>query len=74
LAINPSTPGTLYAGTSGFGGGVFKSTNEGTRWTVANSGLTSTSVRVLAIDPSTPATLYAGTDSGVFKSTDGGAT
>jgi photosystem II stability/assembly factor-like uncharacterized protein len=70
LAIDPSTPATLYAGT--FFGGVFKSTNGGTSWTAINSGLTITSVYALAIDPSTPAMLYAGTDGGVFKSTNGG--
>ena len=73
LAIDPSTPATLYAGT--FEGGVFKSTNGGNSWTTINSGLTSTRVFALAIDPSTPATLYAGTGgSGVFKSTNGGTT
>jgi TonB family protein len=71
IAINPSTPATLYAGTRG--SGVFKSTNGGTSWTTVNSGFTATDVSVLAIDPSTPATLYAGTGSGgVFKSTNGG--
>ncbi|WP_347244981.1 hypothetical protein, partial [Thermogutta sp.] len=30
LAIDPATPGTLYAGT--YGGGVFKSTNGGASW------------------------------------------
>ena len=86
LAIDPSNPATLYAGTNG--GGVFKSTNGGTSWTVSNSGLTGFSgaqVLALAIDPSNPATLYAGTftcngpgcsngASGAFKSTNGGTT
>ncbi len=73
LAIDPSSPATLYAGTSG--GGIFKSTNGGTSWISINSGLTSTDVEVLAIDPSNPATLYAGTDgSGLFKSANGGTT
>ena len=72
LAVDPSTPATLYAGT--IKGGVFKSTNGGNSWTTINSGLTSTFVFALAIDPSTPATLYAGTSGGVFKSTNGGTT
>jgi hypothetical protein len=71
LAIDPQTPTTLYAGTSG--GGVFKSTNGGASWN--QTGLTNVSVLSLAIDPQTPATLYAGTyESSVFKSIDGGAT
>src|SRR6185295_1321550 len=68
LAIDPLTPGTLYAGTSG---GVFKSTTAGASWSAINSGLATADVRSLAIDPSTPATLYAGTySSGVFKTTN----
>ncbi len=42
-------------------------------WT--NQGPVVGRINALAIDPATPATLYAGTeDSGVFKSSDGGAT
>jgi hypothetical protein len=62
LAIDPATPATLYAGTSG--DGVFKSTNGGGNWTAANTGLTNTDVNTLAIDPATPTTLYAGTHGG----------
>jgi photosystem II stability/assembly factor-like uncharacterized protein len=75
LAIDPSAPATLYAGTTL---GVFKSTNRGTNWTAVNSGLripnseTPASVNALAIDPATPTTVYAGTYQGVFKSTDRG--
>ena len=71
LAIDPSAPATLYAGTFG---GVFKSTNGGGSWIAVNTGLTDTGVFALAIDPSAPATLYAGTSNGgVFKSINGGA-
>ena len=59
LAIDPTTPTTLYAGTDG--GGVFKSTNGGGNWGAVNTGLTATYVSALAIDPETPTTLYAGT-------------
>ena len=70
FAIDPATPTTLYAGTTG--GGVFKSTNAGTRWTAVNNGLTRTDVNVLMIDPTNSSTLYAGTeDGGVFKTTNG---
>jgi len=72
LAINPSNPATLYAGT--FGGGVFKSTDSGGTWASANGGLTMTFVFAVAVDPASPATLYAGGTIGdVFKSTDAGA-
>src|SRR2546430_7068457 len=70
LAIDPMTPGVLYAAA---GGGVFKSTNGGASWSAVNTGLPNSSyVSVLAIDPQTPATLYAGTYGGLFKSYDGG--
>src|SRR3989449_11713344 len=39
LAIDPQTPTTLYAGTSGHG--VFKSTDGGGNWSAVNTGLTS---------------------------------
>jgi len=69
LAIDPTTPSTLYVGTDG--SGVFKSTNAGGSWDPANAGLTITTVFALAVDPHTPTTLYAGGPGGVFKSTDG---
>ena len=69
LAIDPLTPTTLYAGTSG--GGVFKSTDGGANWSATS--LTNIAVSALAIDPLTPTTLYAGTDGAVYKSTDGAA-
>jgi photosystem II stability/assembly factor-like uncharacterized protein len=74
LAINPTTPATLYAGT--WNGGVFKSTDSGGTWAAANTGLPTTYIYIqaLAINPTTPATLYAGTSDGVFKSTDSGGT
>ena len=73
LAINPTTPTTLYAGT--YSGGVFRSTDSGTTWTAVNTGLTSQDIRSLAINPTTPTTLYAGTwGGGVFRSADSGTT
>jgi hypothetical protein len=67
IAIDLTTPTTLYAGTSG---GVFKSTDSGGNWTAVNMGLgvNGLDVRTLAINPTTPTTLYAGTDgSSVFR-------
>jgi uncharacterized repeat protein (TIGR01451 family) len=71
LAINPSTPQTLYAGT--IDGGVFKSTDSGASWLASNSGLTDLHIQVLTVNPVTPSTIYLGTSSrGVFKSTNSG--
>src|ERR1700682_2474994 len=74
LVIDPSAPGTLYAGTDV---GVLKSINSGESWTNTDTAGsvfgTAGSVFILAIDPSAPATLYAGTGTrGVFKSINGG--
>ena len=44
LAIDPTSPATLYAGTHG--GGVFKSTDSGGTWAAANTGLTMTYERL----------------------------
>jgi hypothetical protein len=64
LAIDPSAPETLYAGTRG--GGVFRSTNAGNMWTAFSAGLHNPTVNALAIDPVAPTRLYAGTGGGVF--------
>jgi hypothetical protein len=70
LAIDPSAPGTIYAGTWG----VYKTTNSGDTWNPARTDLPYEYVRTLAIDPNTiPSTLYAGLeDQGVYKSTNSG--
>jgi hypothetical protein len=58
---------TLFAGTSG---GVYRTTDNGTLWTVMNSGLTDSTINSLAIVGST---LFAATPMGVFRSTNGGS-
>jgi photosystem II stability/assembly factor-like uncharacterized protein len=72
LAIDPTNPNTIYAGT--FSGGVFKTTNGGSSWNAVNSGLSNLSIEELAIDPTNPNTIYAGAGaSGVYKTTNGGS-
>jgi uncharacterized repeat protein (TIGR01451 family) len=76
VAIHPSTPNVVYAGTdsNATGRGAFKSTDSGATWSAINSGLTDRSVRSLAIDPATPTRIYLGTNQGgAFRSTDGGS-
>ena len=69
FAINNS--GDIFAGalgnaTTGAGGGVFRSTDNGDNWSQINSGLTNSSVRALAINSS--GDIFAGTDGGgVFR-------
>ncbi len=77
LVIDPQS--TVYAGSIG----VSRSTDTGTSWTPANSGMPQGyTVVALAVDPHAPATIYAGTDAyecgtgyavGIYKSADGGA-
>jgi hypothetical protein len=73
----PTTAVALAAGN----GGVAKSADGGINWNATGSGLATSigdTITALAIEPTDPLTVYAGVytfngDSGVFKSTDGGA-
>ena len=73
LAVDPDTPGTLYAGTAD---GLFKSEDSGMNWTAAD--LNGVSVGDLAVDPRSKVTVYAVTSAAILtsfvqKSVDGGA-
>jgi photosystem II stability/assembly factor-like uncharacterized protein len=82
LAIDPRTPGTLYAGTHSMG--VYKSIDGGETWQSKSEGLVSRyhislddlKIRSLAINPHNPDQLIVGTWGGgsVFESQDAGAT
>jgi photosystem II stability/assembly factor-like uncharacterized protein len=72
LAIEPMAPQTIYAGMELYG--VAKSTDGGSTWKGANSGLTDKNIVSLVTDPVRTQTIYVGTDGGAFKSTDGGGT
>lgn len=74
IAVHPTQPSTLYAGTTL---GVYRSTNGGRNWSPINNGIGEIFVRDLIIDPVTPATIYAlgnsnTNNNGVWKSSDGG--
>lgn len=71
LAMDPTNPAILYAGTSG--NGIFKTTTSAASWTAIDAGLTNTETQALVIDPSNPSTLYVAADYiGVFKTTTAG--
>ncbi|HXG19919.1 MAG TPA: hypothetical protein VNN62_12720 [Methylomirabilota bacterium] len=78
LTIDPRDSLVAYAGAFGK---VFKTTNGGASWVSMDTGLPNTFVQTLTLDPQNPLILYAGTfggsvtdlSSGVFKTTDGGA-
>ena len=89
LAVAPSDPETIYAGTGesdiredlSSGNGVYKSTDGGTTW--KHVGLEDTrQISRIVIDPQNPSIVYAGAlghaygpneQRGVYKSVDGGA-
>lgn len=78
LAVDPSQPNVVYAGTNG--GGVFKSTDGGFSWIAVNGGIAapaSLAITGLSVDPLSPGRVYAsgqsGAQGGVFASSDGGA-
>ena len=71
LAISPTNPQIMYAGT--WGAGVFKSTNGGASWSAASNGLTILTINALAVDPNNPNVVYAGPyRDKLYKSVDGG--
>ena len=82
MAFHPSAVNTLLAaGENGWGGntgGVRKSLNGGANWINASVGITAQPIQGVAIDPQNSNNVYAGLsdwgDSGVWRSTDGGAT
>jgi photosystem II stability/assembly factor-like uncharacterized protein len=78
LAIDPTSPSTVYLGTSF--SGVFKSLDSGRSWAPLPTGIESISAIIitgLAVDPATPSNVYAsatvGLGGGVLRSSDGGA-
>jgi photosystem II stability/assembly factor-like uncharacterized protein len=69
----PDYSSTLYFGVWHFDA-MYKTTNSGAVWTMANHDLLNVMVYNLALDPFDPDTVYMGTfNSGVLKTTDAGA-
>lgn len=71
IAVDPRSPGTVYAGTNN---GLFKSMDMGDSWHRIGASLSDQYISSLLIDPATPRVLYAGGRAGIQKSTDGGQT
>lgn len=63
LAIDPSDPSTVYAGTHA---GVYVSRDAGIHWNPMNDGLISGFVYSIEVGP-TGSPLYAGAAGGVFR-------
>jgi photosystem II stability/assembly factor-like uncharacterized protein len=76
LAVDPTRPDVVYAGSWNPDGGVFRSTDGGGAWTRISKGLPDRAgIDALAVDPSNPQRLAAATFwYGVYLSSDGGET
>lgn len=83
IAISPSDPNLIFIGSAG--GGIWRSTDGGSTWTVCDDFMPALSVSSIVFDPHNPNVVYAGTGegfgnadeiagAGIFKSTDGGVT
>jgi len=81
VCVDPSSASTIYIGSPA--GGIWKSINSGANWTPLADNLPQIGVSGIAVDYSNSNTIYIATGdkdsndtsfSGVFKSTDGGAT
>ncbi len=65
LAIAPTAPYTVYAGTAG--GGVWTSPDGGATWTPRTDGQASLAIGAMAVAPTAPYTVYALTGEGNFS-------
>jgi len=81
LAVDPSAPSTVYAGTAHPYDGssserVYKSTDAGATWTRTSLDAGGFTVDFIAVDPGMPSRVIAGSAgaSGIFRSQDGGST
>ncbi|MBN2893594.1 MAG: fibronectin type III domain-containing protein [Bacteroidales bacterium] len=81
IAFDPNNSSIIWVGTPA--GGLWKSTNGGTTWTLKNAGLEVAGVSAIVIDPTNTNIIYIGTGDrdagdtrsiGILKSTDGGTT
>lgn len=77
LAIDPTSPDTVWAGTD-FGGGVLKTVDGGEHWQVKGfTAYASLAVEAIAVHPQNSNIILVGASSGegaIYKSTDGGST
>ena len=81
LAIDPTSPATVYVGVQGFvgslgSGHVFQSTNNGVAWTDITGNMPDAPVNWILVDPQFPGDIYVATDVGVFatQSVNGAST
>lgn len=77
IVIDPVNPLIVYAAKSSSGNAtaaaVYKSINGGASWSPSGSGISDPWLWRLVMHPTQPATLYAGAESGVWRTTNSGA-
>jgi hypothetical protein len=85
ITFDPTNANVAYVALNGYGvpsgQQIWKTTNLVTalearqipNWAPSSNGIPDVSVNAVVVDPARPSDLYAGTDSGVYASTDGGA-
>jgi uncharacterized repeat protein (TIGR01451 family) len=71
IAIDPSNPAVLYAGTPN--GSIYRTVDTGATWTDVADKLSAGQLDTLAVDPSQPSHLLTGGLGGVSGSTNSGA-
>jgi photosystem II stability/assembly factor-like uncharacterized protein len=71
ILVDPHDPDIVY--TNNYGGGVVKSVDGGSTWSVASSGYTGAQLFSVQVHPTEPGKLYVAGRSGVFRGVDGGA-
>jgi uncharacterized repeat protein (TIGR01451 family) len=76
LAVDLTSPDTVYATVSGFAPGIhaFKTTNAGVTWNATGSlaELSGVPANTITVDPGASSTLYLGTDHGIYRSDTAG--
>ncbi len=72
LALDPKDPNVLYAGA--FGGGVWKSTDAGARWSRLTGVPVEETVNAVAVSPIDSRTVLAAGFTALWRSADAGAT
>ncbi|HEV8242121.1 MAG TPA: hypothetical protein VGS57_22335 [Thermoanaerobaculia bacterium] len=73
VAVDPSHADTVYVATHG--GGVWRSDDGGSTWTLPGDEMTSRQVNWVLVDPGKSTTVWAGVeDAGLWRSLDKGAT
>jgi photosystem II stability/assembly factor-like uncharacterized protein len=71
IALDPTALTTIYTGT---GAGVFKSTDGGQNWVLANDGIQGETYSNMVVDPQDPNFVYMGTNGyGLYRTTNGGS-